>query len=163
MSRKSIVVSTTHELAGWRITAHLDIVTAHVVAGTGAVADFFASVTDFVGGRSGAYQNHLAEINREVVVLLKDRASELGAEGIVGLRIDHSEVSGKGKAMLMVSAVGTAVRAEVESEEAQAAAEAIGVMERGAPEGQWKCRCGTLNDAAETTCTECGRVPGAIY
>jgi uncharacterized protein YbjQ (UPF0145 family) len=105
------VVSTTPALEGWEIQSYLGPVSAQVVAGTGLFSDWAASLTDVFGGRSGAYQKQLGTINEEAIRQLRDRATLLGANCIVGLRIDHDEISGKGKAMLMVTAVGTAVRA----------------------------------------------------
>jgi flagellar motor protein MotB len=41
-----------------------------------------------------------------------EKAAQQGADAILGLRIDHDEISGQQKGMLMVTAAGTAVRAE---------------------------------------------------
>jgi uncharacterized protein YbjQ (UPF0145 family) len=104
-----ILVTTTGTLEGWTIKRYLGVVSGHVVAGTGYFSDMFASFTDVFGGRSQSYQRQLDAINSEVIDLLIQKASQLGANCIVGLRIDHDEISGKGKAMFMVTAQGTAV------------------------------------------------------
>jgi uncharacterized protein YbjQ (UPF0145 family) len=41
---------------------------------------------------------------------VREKAEKLGADAVVGLKMDFGEVSGKDKSMFMVSAVGTAVR-----------------------------------------------------
>ena len=107
-----ILVTTTATLDGWVIKRYLGVVSGHVVAGTGFFSDVFASFTDVFGGRSQSYQRQLHAINSEVIDLLIQKTSHLGANCIVGLRIDHDEISGKGKAMFMVTAQGTAVFAE---------------------------------------------------
>ena len=163
MGQTRVAVSNTHELAGWKIEAHLDVVTAHVVAGTGLFSDLAASVSDLVGGRSRSYQNQLSDISREAIELLRTAAKDIGGDGIVGVRLDFSDISGKGKAMLMVSATGTAVRATIESEVARTAAQSIGGYSPDPTESEWRCRCGRINSVDEKTCPNCGRVPGAIY
>lgn len=45
----------------------------------------------------------------QVVSQLEEKASILGANAIIGLHIDFDEISGKGKSMFMVTAIGTAV------------------------------------------------------
>ena len=64
-----------------------------------------------MGGHQ-SYQKQLISIKDEVLKRLKDEATVLGSNGIVGLRIDFDEISGKGKTMFMVSALGTAVQIE---------------------------------------------------
>jgi uncharacterized protein YbjQ (UPF0145 family) len=126
--KQRILVTTTSTLEGWTINRYFGVVSGHVVAGTGFVSDLFASFSDVFGGRSQAYQRQLHAINSEVVDLLIQKAILLGANCIVGLRIDHDEISGKGKAMFMVTAQGTAVLAEpskTQSDDSSAVSEAM--------------------------------------
>ena len=48
--------------------------------------------------------------NRGPIKQVEREAQRLGADAIVGLKIDFGEISGKEKSMFMVSAVGTAVK-----------------------------------------------------
>lgn len=43
------------------------------------------------------------------MIILNNKASNMGANAILGLKIDFVEISGKGKSMFMISAIGTAV------------------------------------------------------
>jgi uncharacterized protein YbjQ (UPF0145 family) len=104
-------VTTTPSLEGWKIEAYLGTVTSHVVAGTDMFTDMFASFSDLFGGRSKTYQRELGLLNDEATEQLREKAHLLGANWVIGMRIDHGEISGKGKQMFMVTAVGTAVRA----------------------------------------------------
>jgi len=79
--------------------------------GANVVRDIFASITDVVGGRSGAYEDKLADARETALQELKERATELGANAVVGVDLDY-EVLGSNGSMLMVSASGTAVVAE---------------------------------------------------
>lgn len=109
--KNKILVTTTSSLEGWKIEAYLGTVISHIVAGTGLFSDLVASLSDVFGGRSQSYQEQLSAINEEAVESLKQKALLLGANCILGLKIDHDEISGKDKQMFMVTAIGTVVRA----------------------------------------------------
>lgn len=108
----NMVMTTTQTLEGWRIKEYLGPVSAQIVAGTGLFSDIFASFSDIFGGRSASYKKQLRAINDEVTSELAQEAAQVGANCIVGLRIDHDEISGGRKSMFMVTASGTAVKAE---------------------------------------------------
>jgi uncharacterized protein YbjQ (UPF0145 family) len=110
--RKSALVTTASSLEGWEIVEHLGLVSVHRVAGTGIVSDIFAGLSDFFGGRSESYGKQLSGLYIEATELLQDRAVMLGGNAVIGLRIDFDEVSGQGKSMFMLNAVGTAVFAQ---------------------------------------------------
>lgn len=76
--------------------------------GANIVRDLFASVTDVIGGRSGAYEGKLQDARTTALQELEDRAREAGANAVVGVDLDY-EVVGANGSMLMVSASGTAV------------------------------------------------------
>ena len=108
---KNILVTTTSSLDGWRITNYIGVVTSHVVAGTGFFSDFAAGLTDFFGGRSETYRKQLESIDNEAIAELKSKAVKLGCNALIGLKIDHDEIGGKGKQMFMCTAQATAVQA----------------------------------------------------
>src|SRR5689334_15553241 len=110
MKTKRLLITTTSSIDGAKVNSYKGIVSARVVTGTDLFTDFFASVSDVFGGRSGAYQKQLKSIYDEVIDLLSDDATKMGANVILGLKIDHDEISGKGKQMFMVTATGTAVK-----------------------------------------------------
>jgi uncharacterized protein YbjQ (UPF0145 family) len=106
---KEVLVVTTSNLQNINIHKYIKPVSAHVVAGTNVFSDLAASFTDFFGGRSTTYQKQLNSLYNEAIDRIKVAAFELGANCVVGLSIDMDEISGKGKAMFMLTAVGTAV------------------------------------------------------
>jgi uncharacterized protein YbjQ (UPF0145 family) len=108
---KNIVVTTTSSLDGWKITNYIGVVTSHVVAGTGIFSDIVAGFSDFFGGRSETYRKQLESIDNEAIAELKSKAAKLGGNALIGLRIDHDEIGGKGKQMFMCTAQATAVQA----------------------------------------------------
>lgn len=114
---KDILVITASSVEGSKIKKYLKPVSAHIVAGTNVFSDFFASWTDAFGGRSRSYQNQLTSLYNEAIEKIKLAAYELGANCVIGLSIDMDEISGKGKAMFMLTAIGTAVILEEPSTE----------------------------------------------
>ena len=79
------------------------------------IKDFFAGMTDFFGGRSEASQKVLRDARETCLNELKKEAYELGADGVIGIDLDYSEISGKGKGMLFLVASGTAVKFKEET------------------------------------------------
>ena len=112
---KDVLVTTTSTVDGLKIKKYLKPVSAHIVAGTNLFSDFFASFSDVFGGRSQTYQKQLTSLYNEATERIKFAAYELGANCIVGLSIDMDEISGKGKSMFMLTAIGTAVILEREN------------------------------------------------
>ncbi len=112
---KDVLVVTTSAVEGLKIKRYLKPVSAHIVAGTNLFSDFFASLSDVFGGRSQTYQRELTSLYDEAIERIKYAAYEIGANGIVGLSVDMDEISGKGKSMFMITAVGTAVIFEGEA------------------------------------------------
>jgi len=106
---KDVLVVTTSTVEGLKVKRYLKPVSAHVVAGTNLFNDFLGGISDVFGGRSHTYQKQLASLYNEAIQRVKDAAYEIGANGIIGLNIDMDEISGKGKSMFMLTAVGTAV------------------------------------------------------
>ncbi|PTX48656.1 MULTISPECIES: heavy metal-binding domain-containing protein [Gemmobacter] len=101
-----MIVTTTPTIEGHRITAYHGLVVGEVIMGANIVRDLFASITDVIGGRSGAYESKLADAREEATKELKDRARAMGANAVVGVDLDYEVV---GNSMLMVSISGTAV------------------------------------------------------
>jgi uncharacterized protein YbjQ (UPF0145 family) len=116
-SPKEILVITTSSAEGLKIKRYLKPVSAHIVAGTNLFSDFLGSLTDVFGGRSNTYQKQLTSLYNEAIDQIKYTAYEIGANCVVGLSIDMDEISGKGKSMFMLTAVGTAVIIEKEKTE----------------------------------------------
>lgn len=110
--RQHVLTTTTASIPGYDVVGYAGVVTAHVVAGTGVFSDIAGSFTDVFGGRSRSYQKQLEAIDSEVIAQLQQKAEKLGGNAVIGLRVDHDEVSGGGKQMFMVTASGTAVRVE---------------------------------------------------
>ena len=101
-----MIVTTTPNIEGRRITQYHGIVVGEAIMGANVVRDFFASVTDIVGGRTGAYESKLQDAREVALKEMQERAARLGANAVVGVDLDYEVL---GQSMLMVSASGTAV------------------------------------------------------
>ena len=103
-----MIVTTTPSIEGKSITEYHGIVVGEAIMGANIVRDVFASITDIVGGRSGAYEGKLQDARDTALRELEERAVAKGANAVVGVDLDY-EVVGANGSMLMVSAAGTAV------------------------------------------------------
>ena len=103
-----MLLSTTPTIEGHTIREYKGIVTGETIIGANIVKDFFASVRDVVGGRSGSYEQVLIEAKETSLREMQYRASQLGATAIVGIDLDY-ETIGQSSSMLMVACSGTAV------------------------------------------------------
>lgn len=56
-----MLVTTTPTIEGGRITRYYGIVSGETIIGANVFRDFFASIRDVVGGRSGSYEEVLAK------------------------------------------------------------------------------------------------------
>lgn len=106
---KDVLVITSSSIEGYKVKKYLKPVTAHIVAGTNLFSDFLGGLTDVFGGRSNTYQKQLQSLYNEAIEQIKNAAFQLGGNCIIGLSIDMDEISGKGKSMFMLTAIGTAV------------------------------------------------------
>ena len=104
-----MILSTTNNIDGKPIKDYIGIVTGETIIGANIFKDFFASIRDVVGGRSGSYEKVLREAKDTALKEMKENAKKLNANAIVGIDLDYETV-GKGGGMLMVTASGTAVK-----------------------------------------------------
>ena len=104
-----MILSTTNNIDGKPIKDYLGIVTGETIIGANIFKDFFASIRDVVGGRSGSYEKVLREAKDTALKEMKENAKKLNANAIVGVDLDYETV-GKGGGMIMVTASGTAVK-----------------------------------------------------
>ena len=103
-----MLLTTTTVVEGKPVSRYLGVVTGEAIIGANVFRDIFASVRDIVGGRSATYEKGLAEARSVAMKEMEQRASELGANAVIGIDLDYETV-GQNGSMLMVTASGTAV------------------------------------------------------
>jgi uncharacterized protein YbjQ (UPF0145 family) len=104
-----MIVTTTGSVDGRSIGKYLGLVSGEAVMGANLFRDFFAGITDMVGGRSGTYENVLRGGRDQALSEMIEEAEKLGADAIVGVSLDY-EAIGASDSMMMVVATGTAIK-----------------------------------------------------
>lgn len=103
-----MIITTTNNIDTKTVKEYCGIVTGETIIGANIFKDFFASIRDVVGGRSGSYEKVLREAKDTALKEMQQEAEKLGADAVIGVDLDYETV-GKGGGMLMVVASGTAV------------------------------------------------------
>ena len=106
-----MLVTTTPIIEGKRIIRYYGIVSGETIIGANVFRDFLEGIRDFVGGRSGAYEEVLRQAKDTAIREMEEQAARLGANAVIGVDLDYETVGGSGS-MLMVTATGTAVTIE---------------------------------------------------
>lgn len=101
-----MLITTTSNIEGKHISNYIGLVNGEAIIGANVLKDFFASITDVVGGRSGAYEQALREAKSIAIKEMMDQATRLGANAVIGVDMDYQTIN---NTMLMVSVNGTAV------------------------------------------------------
>ena len=107
-AQPAMLLTTTPSLEGRPIRHYLGLVHGETILGANLFRDILASIRDLVGGRARAYETTLERAREMALQELSRRARLLGADAVVGVRIDV-EVLGQAGGMLMACATGTAV------------------------------------------------------
>lgn len=107
----AMLLSTTSTLEGWTIQEYRGVVFGEVISGINFVKDFTAGITNFIGGRADEYEEELVAARADALNEMMERARKIGANGLVGVKIDVESITvgEKSQIMLMVAASGTAV------------------------------------------------------
>ena len=106
-----MLCTTTSVIEGRRVREYRGLVMGEAILGANVFRDFFASIRDVVGGRSGSYERVLRDGRDTALEEMIDEAKRLGAHAIVGVHMDYGAI-GKNEGMMMVTVSGTAVTLE---------------------------------------------------
>ena len=104
-----MILTTTPTVEGRAIVEYKGVVFGEVISGVNFIRDIKASIRNFIGGRSGSYEEELIKARTQALDEMTERAIRLGADAVVGIDLDY-EVLGQDNGMLMVTASGTAVK-----------------------------------------------------
>jgi len=102
-----MIVTTTPNVDGKSVKSYMGIVTGEAIMGANIFRDFFASITDIVGGRSAAYEKELSKARTVAIDEMSQKARELGCDAVIGVDLDYEVIR---DGMLMVTVSGTAVK-----------------------------------------------------
>lgn len=105
-----MILTTTDAVEGRTVAAYLGITSGESVAGTNFLRDFFAGITDVLGGRSRGYEATLQKVRDEALADLAAHAQALGADAVIGIDLDYQVIASDSRNMLLCVANGTAVK-----------------------------------------------------
>ncbi|MGM9767218.1 MAG: YbjQ family protein [Candidatus Cryptobacteroides sp.] len=80
-----MILTTTTAIEGHTIREYKGVVFGEVITGVNFLKDFAASIRNFVGGRSGAYENELVEARQKAMNEMEQRTRSMGANAVVGI------------------------------------------------------------------------------
>lgn len=103
------MVSTTNEIAGYRVTRHLGLVRGITVRSRSIVGNFLGGLQTLFGGRVSIYAQLAETARQEAFDHMCQHAAEGGANAIVCMRYDANEIM---DGVTEVLAYGTAVLVE---------------------------------------------------
>ena len=101
-----MIVATTENVAGYRVKETKGQVFGVVVRSRGFTGNLMAGLRSIVGGEITEYTELLEEARRHAVDRMVQNAAAMGANGIIMMRFDSSEI---GQVMSEIVAYGTAV------------------------------------------------------
>ena len=109
MSMTHPLTTTTFELPGYRITQSFGVVRGIMVRSRSIVGNFGASIQSIFGGNISIYTNLCERAREDTFNQMLVHAGELGANAVVGVRYDATEIA---PGITEVLCYGTAVFVE---------------------------------------------------
>ena len=109
MSLTHPLTTTAFELPGYRITKSFGVVRGIMVRSRSVVGNFGASIQSIFGGNISIYTNLCERTREDTFNLMLTHAGELGANAVIGVRYDATEIA---PGITEVLCYGTAVSVE---------------------------------------------------
>ena len=104
------LITTAQELPGYRIMQNLGVVRGIIVRSRSIVGNIGASLQTLFGGNITIYTELCSKARDDAHRLMVEHAGQLGANAIIGVRYDATEIAAGATEVL---AYGTAVYAEI--------------------------------------------------
>ena len=101
-----MIVTTTNDIAGYRIARHLGVVRGLTVRSRSVIGNIGAGIQSLFGGNITIYTELAEKAREEAFNLMIEHAASAGANAIVGMRYDANEIT---DGITEVLAYGTAV------------------------------------------------------
>lgn len=104
-----MLVATTNDLPGHRIIAHVGMVRGVTVRSRSVLGNIGGSIQSLFGGSLSIYTSLAETARQEAYDLMVAHAREAGADAVVAMRYDATEIM---EGITEVLAYGTAVKVE---------------------------------------------------
>src|SRR5580700_8623004 len=109
MSQTHPLTTTTFELPGYRVTKSFGVVRGMMVRSRSVIGNIGASIESVFGGNITLYTNLCERAREDTFNLMLTHAGELGANAVIGVRYDATEIA---PGITEVLCYGTAVFVE---------------------------------------------------
>ncbi len=104
-----MMVTTTFGFEGYKVARHLGVVRGITVRSRSVVGQFGAAIQSLVGGQISIFMEMCEKAREEAYELMMQHAKEHGANAVIGMRYDATELA---ENMTEVLCYGTAVLVE---------------------------------------------------
>ncbi|HLW91456.1 MAG TPA: YbjQ family protein [Roseiarcus sp.] len=104
-----MIVSTTNDIVGYRVTRHLGLVRGITVRSRSVVGNFVGGLQSVFGGKLSVYVELTETARQEAFDHMCEHAAQGGANAVIGMRYDANEIM---DGITEVLAYGTAVWVE---------------------------------------------------
>lgn len=104
-----MLVSTTNDIAGYKIVTHIGVVRGVTVRSRSIVGNFVGGLQSIFGGNISVYTALAERARRDAFELMVEQAQEMGANAILAMRYESNDIMA---GITEVLAYGTAVRVE---------------------------------------------------
>ena len=104
-----MLVATTNDLPGYRVTAHVGMVRGITVRSRSVVGNLGGAIQSIFGGNLSIYTELAEHAREEAYQLMVDHARAAGADAVLAMRYDANEIM---DGITEVLAYGTAVKVE---------------------------------------------------
>ncbi len=111
MERRDVIIATTESIPGYRVKRVIGLVSGSVVRARHIGRDILATLRNIAGGEIKEYTELLAQARNEALKRMVEKAREVGANAVIGVRFATTAVA-SGAAEIL--AYGTAVVVEPE-------------------------------------------------
>jgi uncharacterized protein YbjQ (UPF0145 family) len=109
MNKTHALTTTTFDLPGYRVVRSFGVVRGIIVRSRSFVGNIGAAIQSFVGGNISIYTSLCEQAREEAFQLMLAHAGELGANAVIGVRYDATEIAA---GITEVLCYGTAVFVE---------------------------------------------------
>jgi uncharacterized protein YbjQ (UPF0145 family) len=103
-----MLVSTTNDLPGYTIGAHIGVVRGITVRSRSVIGNLGGALQSVFGGNLSIYTELAERARQEAYDLMCDHARHVGADAVIGFRYDANDIM---EGITEVLAYGTAVKA----------------------------------------------------
>ena len=104
-----MLVATTNDLPGYRVTAQLGVVRGITVRSRSVVGNLGGAIQSIFGGKLSIYVKLAETARQQAYDHMVEHAQEMGADAILAMRYDANEIM---DGITEVLAYGTAVKVE---------------------------------------------------